>query len=123
MATDRTFANVRAVLDDTMNVSHTRDYDERNLRFDNERMRCAGVSFSTIKPVFFFQREGPNPLFKVRLVYVPQVYTYWSTRLTFPETYAMKTDYDSFSMVALNFQGSVRNINLKMQRGILGRRK
>jgi len=28
----------------------------------------------------------------------------------------MKADYDSFSMVALNFQGSVRNINLKMQR-------
>lgn len=35
----------------------------------------------------------------------------------------MKADYDSFSMVALNFQGSVRNVNLKMQRGILGCRK
>lgn len=35
----------------------------------------------------------------------------------------MRADYNSFLMVALNFQGSVRNVNLKMQRGILRRRK
>lgn len=30
----------------------------------DERYReCAVVSFSTIKPVFFFQRKGPNPSF------------------------------------------------------------
>lgn len=35
----------------------------------------------------------------------------------------MKANYNSFSMVALNFQGSVRNVNPKMQTRYFGMSK